>query len=99
MAHKESVGKIKRVVFLGHTGFVGSRLIGCFREEWPSLEVIGFSSKEMDLTDADAASNLKDYFDMDTAVIMSANIKSNYGNDLETYSKNVHMVENVSRIL
>lgn len=99
MGQRESAGEPASVVILGHTGFVGSRLMSYFQEKFPSMHVIGLSSKSVDLTNAEATLRLRDLFDMNTTVIMCSGIKSNYGNDLETYTKNVRMVENVGRVV
>ena len=99
MAQRESAPELTRIVILGHTGFVGNRLMAYLQQKFPSLDVIGLSSNDVNLTDAEATLRLRDFFDMRTAVVVCSGIKSNYGNDLETYAKNVRMVENVVRII
>ncbi len=95
---KENHPIIKKVVILGHTGFVGHRIKAYFEEKHSELETIGISSKEIDLTDAGQCSRLKEYFDIETLVIMCSGIKSNYGNDLDVYDKNVRMVANICKV-
>ncbi|MFH1409714.1 MAG: NAD-dependent epimerase/dehydratase family protein [Nanoarchaeota archaeon] len=95
---KENHPTMKKVVILGHTGFVGHRIKAYFEEKHPELKTIGISSKEIDLTDAEQCSRLKEYFDMGTHVIMCSGIKSNYGNDLDAYDKNVRMVVNICKV-
>lgn len=90
---------IKNIVILGHTGFVGNRIKTYFEEKHPELKIIGISSQDIDLTNAEQCLKLKDYFNIESLVIMCSGIKSNYGNDLETYSKNVTMATNVCKIL
>lgn len=90
---------VRRVVVLGHTGFVGRRLREYFQERYPSLEVAGFSSSEIDLMQPDHAARLGDHLDVATAVIMCSGIKSNYGSNLETYGRNLAMAQNVSSVL
>ncbi len=90
---------VRRLVILGHTGFVGRRLHEYFAQQYPGLEVVGLSSREVDLTQAETAARLAEYFDADTAVIMCSGIKSNYGSNLETYGRNLAMAQNVCSVL
>lgn len=96
---KKYSNSVKRIVILGHTGFVGNRLMEFFEGNYPDLEVVGISSRKIDLTNKQDAFKLKDYFDLTTVVIMCSGIKSNYGNDLSICSLNIKMAENVSRVL
>ncbi|HJX05945.1 MAG TPA: NAD-dependent epimerase/dehydratase family protein [Candidatus Nanoarchaeia archaeon] len=96
---KQKLLAIKNIVLLGHTGFVGNRIKTYFKEKHPELNVIGISSQDIDLTNAEQCLKLKDYFNMESLVIMCSGIKSNYGNDLDIYSKNVAMAANVCKIL
>jgi len=91
--------KTKRVLILGSSGFMGNRLKEFFQQNYPDIEIIGKSSNNVDLTKIEEVFNLKDLFDQNTVVIMCSGIKSNYGNDIESYAKNVAMAENVSKIL
>jgi cupin fold WbuC family metalloprotein len=90
---------IKKILILGHSGFVGNRLMEFFKERYPDLDVIGKSSREIDLTDIQETFGLKDYFDLNTIVIMCSGIKSDYGNDLDTCAKNIKMAENICKVL
>lgn len=88
---------IKKIVILGHTGFIGSHLESFLSKKHPGVEVIGKSLPALDLSKD--ATILKDYFDETTAVIMCAAVKKQLGDSLENCEKNMAMVMNVCRIL
>ncbi|MDX2226056.1 MAG: NAD(P)-dependent oxidoreductase [Verrucomicrobiae bacterium] len=90
---------IDTLVILGHTGFVGSRLTAHFQEKHPRLKIIPVSSRDIDLSKAEQCERLKDHLTMRTMVIMTAGIKSNYGNDVNLYLNNVSMAANICRII
>lgn len=98
MTQKES-NEIKRILILGHSGFVGNRLMEFFKKKYPDLEIVGKSSREIDMVNIEETLMLENYFTLNTIVIMCSGIKSTYGNDLDTYAKNVKMAENICRVL
>ncbi len=90
---------IKRIIILGETGFLGSRLGQHFRQQFPDKEIIGYSSFTIDLTKPEEVSKLCDVFDLTSAVVMCSMIKKQAGDNLETFSRNLAMTVNVSRVL
>ncbi len=90
---------LRRIVLLGHSGFVGSHLEACFRRQRPDLQVVCFSIVELDLTQPQAAETLADQFDPQTAVVMTAGVKRQWGDTLDAFSQNVGMAVNVARLL
>ena len=99
---EEEIKKIKRIVILGHNGFVGSHLFSHLNKKYSgptNIEIIGLSSKDVDLTDTSDCMKLKDYFDLDTVVVMCSGVKCNYGNSIDNYGKNVRMAENLCKVL
>lgn len=90
---------MKRILILGHSGFVGNNLFHFLLKKYHHIEIIGKSSQDIDLTNEEQTEKLKEYFDLDTVVIMTSGIKSNYGNDLSTFHNNGVMAENVCKIL
>ncbi len=94
-----SLPDIKRLVVLGHSGYVGQRVKSYFQDRYRTIDIVGISSRDIDLTQMDQSMRLSEYFDFNTAVIMCSGIKSNYGTNLETYAKNVAMAQNVCRVL
>jgi UDP-glucose 4-epimerase len=97
--NKMASDEIKKILVLGDTGFVGAQLKEYLKKKHPTIETIGISSKDIDLTNPHESQKLSGYFTEDTLVIMTAGIKSNYGNNIETYMKNISMAETVCKAL
>jgi len=90
---------IKRILILGHTGFIGSHLEKHLRCLSPKIEVVGRSLPDIDLTKEKEAVNLSDLFDLETAVIMCAAIKRQFGDNLSSFWQNLSMSVNLCRLL
>ena len=90
---------LRRIVLLGHSGFIGTRLETRFRQRHPDLELACFSIEDLDLTQPHAAETLADCFDSQTAVVMTAGVKRQWGDTLDAFSQNVSMAVNVARLL
>lgn len=88
---------IKRVVILGHTGFIGSKIEHSLRKNYPALEIVGISRQVLDLTKD--ANILGSYFDHYTAIIMCAMVKKQFGDNLDNFKKNIAMITNVGNVL
>jgi UDP-glucose 4-epimerase len=88
---------MKRLVILGNSGFVGRRLHEYFAQHSSAYKVIGLASQDIDLTDDRQCSRLAEHFDLDTTVVMCSGIKSNYGSNMDNYTRNVAMAANVCR--
>jgi UDP-glucose 4-epimerase len=85
----------KRIVLLGNKGFIGSHLERALR---PLVkEYAGFHAETLDL--ARSADLLTDWFDLETAVVMTAGVKRQWGDSLDAFSQNVAMAVNVARVL
>jgi len=97
--NKQFKEKIKRVVILGHSGFIGRHIEKIFNEKSPNIELIGRSYPDLDLCFKEDAYSLSPLFDMDTAVIMVSGIKRQLGDSLDIFSKNVSMANNVCSVL
>ena len=87
-----------KLIILGHTGFLGKSLMSYFQSKKYFKSIIGFSSKDADLTDLTHLSRIADKCNKDTIIIMCAAIKSDEGNSLKTFQKNVRMAENISKL-
>ena len=90
---------LRRIVLLGHSGFIGSRLEARFRRQHPDIELACFSIPEFDLTQPSAAERLADSFDSQTAVVMTAGVKRQWGDTIDAFSQNMSMAVNVARLL
>ena len=97
--HQLNKKNINRILILGHTGFIGIPLLEIFRSNLPDIEVVGLSRFQHDLTNMEHVEAMKDMFDLNTVVVMLSGIKKQLGDNLEIFSQNLKMVENISRLL
>jgi UDP-glucose 4-epimerase len=95
----KSIKGIQRVIILGNTGFIGRHLERFFHSNSPEIEVIGKSLPSVDLTKEEDVLSLKEIFDMKTVVIMFSAIKRDFGDNLDTFSKNLKMIVNICKVL
>ncbi|SVC85836.1 uncharacterized protein METZ01_LOCUS338690, partial [marine metagenome] len=51
-----------RYLILGHSGFVGGRIIKFYRDNYREIDVLGVSSKDIDLTNLENTFSLKNKF-------------------------------------
>lgn len=90
---------IRRVVILGHSGFIGDHLLKYFRSQSPEIKTAGFSAPALNLTKKEEVAGLADLFDLETTVIMCSGIKKQLGDNLEIFLKNLKMVVNLCDLL
>nr|BAF47162.1 hypothetical protein [Zehria sp. KO68DGA] len=90
---------IKRVIILGHSGFIGSNLFRVYNHYVPEIEVIGRSLPDFDLTKESDVISLANLCDQQTAIVMCSAIKRQLGDTLDAFSQNVKMVSNLCRLL
>jgi UDP-glucose 4-epimerase len=88
-----------RIVLLGHTGYIGSRLAAAFETAAPGVPVIGRSAPSLDLTQPESPAALEDLLEPDDAVIICAAIKKQLGDSPEIFAQNLAIAVNVCRAL
>ena len=88
-----------RIVILGSSGFIGSHLKKHLQASENSWEVLGLSLPEVDLTRKESLFALSKFFDANTAVILCAAVKRQFGDNLESYRQNMAIVENLASLL
>lgn len=98
MKTKEQVS-VRRVVLLGHSGFIGSHLYESLSATLPGVELVGYSFPELDLTRSASVGTLKTLLNRQTVVIVCSGIKRQFGDSLDIFEKNVAMCLNVARSL
>jgi UDP-glucose 4-epimerase len=90
---------VSRVLVLGHTGYIGSRLAAAFRRIDPDLPVSGWSAPTLDLTMPESVAALADSIEPDCALVICAAIKKQLGDTLDALTQNLAMTMNISRAL
>jgi len=86
------------ITLLGHTGFIGQHM----EKHIAGLKthtVSGFSFPEVDLADWESAEKIAPALSPETHLICLSGIKRQFADDIDTYVKNMKIVENLSRLL
>lgn len=91
--------EIKRVLILGNSGFIGSRLMEFFNRQLRGVEVVGRSMPDIDLTKEIETQKIVGLLDFRTAIIVCAAIKRQWGDNIETFSQNIKIAQNLSQLL
>jgi nucleoside-diphosphate-sugar epimerase len=86
-----------RVVILGASGFLASRLAAALAEAAIPCRAVG--SGEVDLSDIESIEKLKNILVPTDAVVMTAALTPDKGRDVKTLMTNLRMAENVSSAL
>ena len=90
--------KPARVVILGGSGFVGQHLKKHFDDN--GIDVLSLSSKDLDLSGANAVEKLGEVVNpKDTVLFASCITREKGGDDIPTFMKNLRMAENVGKFL
>jgi len=92
-SHSSAPHRVTRVVILGATGFVGRHLVAEFTGK--EIEVLGLSSKDLDLAAPDASKRLTDFLSPSDTLIFASCITRDRGDDLSVFRKNIVMAEQV----
>jgi UDP-glucose 4-epimerase len=87
----------RRVIVLGASGFLGRAVQDELARA--GVEVVGHSSKTLDLTRPEAADALAGQLDSGTALVLASALTPDRGQTLDTYTANVAMVTTVARAL
>lgn len=86
-----------RIVLLGHTGYIGSRLAAAFARTAPDIPIVGRSAPSLDLTRQESSGPLEELLDPDAALVVCAAIKKQLGDSPEIFERNLAIVLNVCR--
>lgn len=89
---------VRRIVILGHSGYIGAHLQRAFCRTG-TLDVVGRSKAETDLTHAAEVDALAPLCDDGTALVMCAAIKKQLGDTPDILMQNLAMVMNVVRLV
>ena len=88
-----------RIVLLGHTGYIGSRLAAAFQAAAPGVPVVGRSAPSLDLTSPNAPAALEDLLDPGCALVVCAAIKKQLGDTPEILRQNLAIVLNICKAM
>jgi len=88
-----------RIVLLGHTGYIGSRLAAALNAAQAHVPLVGLSAPTLDLTRADAPAALADVLDPGCALVICSAIKKQLGDSLDVCERNLAITLNVCRAL
>ena len=89
---------LRRVVVLGHDGFIGRHVLDVFHRRSPGIEVVGRSLSELDLTRPADTVSLGEYCDEVTAFIVCAGVKRQLGDTLDAFERNLQIAVNLGRM-
>lgn len=90
---------IKKIIIIGHNGFVGTHLTDFFAGSLENIEVLGFSLPDFDLTKKKDLRNLARLLSDEVVLIVCAAIKRQFGDTLEAFQKNVEILTNLCTLL
>jgi UDP-glucose 4-epimerase len=91
--------EFKKIIILGNSGFIGRYLEDHLTRQLPSVEIKGYSSIDIDLTKKDETEKLAGELDMQTVLVMCSMVKKEFGDNLDSYVKNLAMAVNLCRVL
>ena len=86
------------IIILGHTGFIGSNIYQ-YLSSTGEYNVIGISTNEIDLTKVNSHQILQQVLTSDCIVIICAGIKKQLEDNLESFEKNIAIVNNSIRAI
>jgi Nucleoside-diphosphate-sugar epimerases len=92
------MSKSKKIVILGHSGFIGSHLEQLLSTS-VNYHVIGRSLPDIDLTNPEHNARLISFLTPETTLVLAAAIKRQFGDTLETFRQNTAIIENVCALL
>ena len=88
-----------KISVVGSRGYVGQHLMQALPLQLDGVEMEGLSRSDADLTDASAVDVLAGRWDANTRVVICAGVKSNFGDTLENYGKNMLLIQNICEAL
>jgi UDP-glucose 4-epimerase len=89
---------VRRVIILGHTGFIGQALLSHLQADGRT-EVLGFSSRTLDLRRTESLKTLEGLVGASTTVVFASAITREKGDSLEKLSDNIAMAGHLGAFL
>ncbi len=91
--------QIRKILILGHTCFIGRHLMKLLKQRNPEIEIIGKSSRNLDLTRKNQVKMLTNIIDSNTIVIMLSFNAKQSGAGINDFVQNIKMTENLCRFM
>ncbi len=91
---------MKKLLILGHSGYVGKFVYEFYRQKnksYKKYEITGKSSKDINFLKKNSYLKLKKIINKKTTVIICTAIKSTLGNNIKTYTLNNKIIENICK--
>jgi len=95
----QTENQICKIVILGHTSFIGKHLQKHLCHIRPDLEVIGKSSRDVDLTSKVEVKQLGNIFDLNTIVIMLSANKKQSDAGIDDFRQNIEMTLHLCELM
>ena len=89
---------MKQTIILGNTGFIGAKLEKSLQFNNSKNKTIGLSTKELNLEDQNCVDYLTRFDIENSCVIVLAGVKKQLGDNLNNYTRNNKIAENLVRI-
>ena len=93
------MGGSRRILLVGHNGFIGRHLHAALTRTGFGAEVVGISMPEYDLTRQSCVEALIPLFDTDTTIVFLAGIKRQQGDSLDAFQANIGIATTFCRCL
>jgi UDP-glucose 4-epimerase len=90
---------MRKIVVLGHSGFIGTRVLARLAALAPDIELVGFSAPQTDITSPAGAKAICEAIDGEAAVLMLAAIKRQLGDTPDIYLENTAILTAFANIV
>lgn len=87
---------IRKVLILGHSGFIGQSLTACFKDKNPDVEVVGYSAPDINFEVKADWEKVATQFGEDVALIFLAAVKRQEGDNLASFQRNMAMIHHLA---
>ena len=87
-----------KIVIIGHTGFIGKNIYENLIQS-KKYDLVGLSTKEIDLTKENSKDVLSNHLSSDCVIIMCAGLKKQLGDNLITFENNMFIINNFCKAI
>ena len=85
-------------IVIGSSGFIGSKIYASLKFD-PNNNVVGISSRQVDLSNRDSLQKLNSIVKADSIIIMCAGVKKQLGDNIDVFEKNLVIINNFIRVI